>query len=226
MEEEKEREIVLPGQIIGTGTYKPSKGAFKVGNNIYASVLGVPVIKRDCIGVRALFGTYIPNVGDTVIGYVKDVHFSNWIIDINSAYLAVLQLSDATRNRIDPLRYNIRRIFDVGDALIGTVIAVTRTMQSNITTIGKGLGKITSGRVVEIEPTKVPRVIGRKGSMIRMIKEKTACKILVGQNGRVWIDGKPEMQEIVVKALRKIEKEAHTTGLTNEISNLLKEEIE
>ncbi|MDM7919451.1 MAG: RNA-binding protein, partial [Methanosarcina sp.] len=67
-------------------------------------------------------------------------------------------------------------------------------------------------------------VIGHGGSMISMLKKETNCSIFVGQNGRIWIDGKDEDIELLSKALRKIEAEAQRSGLTDRIYNFLKTE--
>ncbi len=54
-----------------------------------------------------------------------------------------------------------------------------------------------------------------------MIKEQTQARIVVGQNGRIWIVGKEVGDEIkVIRAIRKIEREAHTTGLTDRVREL------
>ncbi|MCK4435535.1 RNA-binding protein, partial [Candidatus Bathyarchaeota archaeon] len=68
---------------------------------------------------------------------------------------------------------------------------------------------------------------GRKGSMISMIKRETGCHILLGQNGLVLISGKnPEDNRLAIIAIRKIEKESHTSGLTNRVTEMLKKEKE
>jgi exosome complex component RRP4 len=77
--------------------------------------------------------------------------------------------------------------------------------------------------ILDISPSKVPRVIGKNGSMIQMLKNSTGCRIYVGQNGRIWIDG--ELDNIIkaVKAVKLIEEEAHSMGLTEKIKKLLEE---
>jgi len=75
--------------------------------------------------------------------------------------------------------------------------------------------------LVEITPTKVPRLIGKKGSMINMIKDHTKCEVVVGQNGLVWVKGKPEMERVVEKVIKTIEAEAHTSGLTDRVREML-----
>ena len=75
-----------------------------------------------------------------------------------------------------------------------------------------------------VTPTKIPRIIGRKGSMISMIKQVTNCQIILGLNGVILVTGKTEEdEELAITAIRKIEAESHTSGLTDRITQLLKE---
>jgi exosome complex component RRP4 len=78
---------------------------------------------------------------------------------------------------------------------------------------------------MRITPTKIPRVIGRKGSMISMIKQETNCQIILGLNGVILVTGKNVADEdLAMRSIKKIEEESHTTGLTDRITQLLKEE--
>ena len=60
--------------------------------------------------------------------------------------------------------------------------------------------------------------------MIAMLKNETNCNIFIGQNGRVWITGKDKDLELAVKAILKIERESHVSGLTDRLTRFLKEE--
>jgi exosome complex component RRP4 len=79
--------------------------------------------------------------------------------------------------------------------------------------------KFRSGRIVSMSPAKVPRLIGKEGSMINVIKDKAGCRINVGQNGLVWFEG--EKEDLVVDAIRLIEREAAMDGLTERVSSML-----
>jgi len=68
----------------------------------------------------------------------------------------------------------------------------------------------------------VPRVIGKNGSMISMLKRYTNCRIYVGKNGRIWVDGEVDGIRKIEKAVRLIERDAHTYGLTKRVLDLLK----
>jgi exosome complex component RRP4 len=61
--------------------------------------------------------------------------------------------------------------------------------------------------------------------MISMIKQETNCQIILGLNGVILVTGKsPEDEELAITAIRKIEEESHTTGLTDRITQFLKEQ--
>ena len=118
-------------------------------------------------------------------------------------------------------------IFDVGDLIIANVVASDRTRDPLLTVREPGLGKIMRGQLVEVTPTKIPRVIGRQGSMVGMIKRETGCQLTIGQNGLILINGRsPKDERLAVMALRKIEAESHTSGLTDRVTEMIKKERE
>ena len=218
----KNRQIVVPGELLAEGGYKPGEGTFREGNCIYSSVVGLVEAKGKVVQVVAFEGAYIPKVGDVVIGKVIDVKMTSWRIDINSPYQATMHPVNIFERRMDPLKEDLRRYFDVGDTLVAKIMAFDRTRAPLLTTKERGLGKLQGGYLVNILPTKIPRLIGRKGSMINMIKKETGCQIVIGQNGVIWVSGKSfEDEERVIKAIRQIEREAHTSGLTDRVRELI-----
>jgi exosome complex component RRP4 len=57
-----------------------------------------------------------------------------------------------------------------------------------------------------------------------MIKQETGCQIILGLNGVILVTGKNlEDEELAIMAIKKIEEESHTSGLTDRITQLLKE---
>jgi len=116
----------------------------------------------------------------------------------------------------------LSEILEVGDMVLAQVLAFDRTRDPLLTIKGPGLGKISNGRVVQIAAAKIPRLIGRKGSMISMLKRETGCQITVGQNGIALVWGKsPEAEELAVEAIYMVEREAHTRGLTDRIREMI-----
>ncbi len=116
------------------------------------------------------------------------------------------------------------KIMGVGDLAIFKVVDVDPSMKIELAPREGQLRVLRSGRVVEVSYTKVPRVIGRAGSMISLLKSKLDVNIFVGKNGRIWINGKAEDEDLAIKVIKRIEREAHTSGLTDRITKLLEEE--
>jgi exosome complex component RRP4 len=120
-----------------------------------------------------------------------------------------------------PGQESLVKKFDVGDLIVAVVTAFDRTRDPILSVSGPGLGKITKGEVVKIAPTKVPRLIGRKGSMIRTIEAGTGCKLTIGQNGVIVVVGRPEGVIKAVRAIKLVEEEAHLADLTKKVQALL-----
>ncbi len=222
-----EQDIVIPGQIIAEGeNINLSGSVYKNGNKAIANNVGiVQKATENKIRVKPLKGKYFPNVKDIVIGLVEETNLTSWKVDIGGPYPAILLVSNATNDQFDPINDDARKYFDVGDAIRAEIRTFDRTRDPQLsTTTGKGLGKLVGGRIIEINPSLISRVIGRNGSMISKIKEFTGCKIIVGHNGRVWIRGENVDKELkVIEAIDKIIQESHVTGLTERVIQFLKE---
>ena len=76
-------------------------------------------------------------------------------------------------------------------------------------------------QILEISHSKVPRVIGKNGSMIQMIKNYTNCRIFIGQNGRIWVDGNMDDMVHAMRAIKMIEEGAQTLKLTERVKEFL-----
>ena len=221
----KERDVVVPGENIVEGMdYLPSKGTYRDGDKIAASQLGLVRIDGKVIKVIPLSGIYVPKRGDTVIGKVIDILMSGWRIDLRGPYSAVLGLKEGSNSFIAK-GADLTRFYDIGDYIVTKITNVTSQKLIDVTMRGPGLRKLGEGNIISVSPNKVPRIIGKQGSMISMIKKATGCKINVGQNGLIWILGEPEMEVITIKTIKKIEREAHQSGLTDKIREYLEKDM-
>ncbi len=217
------RQLVTPGDLLAENSYLAGENTFKENGKIYATHTGLVNYENRNIYVMALRSFYVPMVGDTVIGKVVEVIMSGWIIDVKAPYLAMLRASEVLERSFRPQRDDLPSMFDVGDIIIAKIVASDRTRGPLLTVREPGFGKITRGQITEITPTKIPRLIGKKGSMITTIKKEVGCQILVGQNGLVLISGKsPEDERLAIVAIRKIEEEAHTSGLTDRVAEMIR----
>ena len=211
------KDLVIPGQILADDEYYSGRGTFKEDGKICSSLLGRVSLRNKKIRVIPLKSKYVPKKGDVVIGKIKDVRFSMWDVDINSPYSGILPAFEVFGRE----KKELNRVYDVGDVLFLRVVDVDEIKKAKLGLKGRGMGKFKGGIIVDIAPTKVPRLIGKKGSMINMIKDKTKCKIVVGQNGLVWVKGNEDMEQLTREIIHLIEAEAHTSGLTNKIKNKL-----
>ena len=91
---------------------------------------------------------------------------------------------------------------------------------------GPGLKKLYGGRLIKVSPNKVPRIIGKAGSMVSLIKNMTGSWITVGQNGITWIKNDDiEKEMITVDAIKMVEQNSHVKGLTDKVKTFLTEKV-
>ena len=216
--ESRTREIVIPGQSLEGPGLRPGPGTFSDGGRIYAALLGIRDERNGVVQVIPLAGRYVPREGDAVIGHVTDTGPGHWLLDINSPYPAPLHAVE-TPWRVD---YGDTKSFlRIGDLLLVEILSVDEKRRVVVTLNREGLRKLEGGELVSVAPSKVPRVIGKKGSMVSLIKDFTRCRIFVGQNGRIWLDGPPEDARVAEEAIRLIERYAQTVGLTEMVHGFL-----
>ncbi len=221
-EKKETRELVLPSQLIGDAKkLKPGTGTFVEDGKIYAERLGILNVKDGVVTITPLRGKYEPKAGDVVVGIVIEVGAAVWMVDINSIYPAFLHINEV------PWFVeigNTSKFLNYGDVILAKIKSAGDPDKVQITLKDRGLHKINGGTLIETEPTKVPRIIGKNASMITALKRYTNCRIFVGRNGRIWVDGNPDAIQKIERAIRLIEREAHTYGLTERVIALLKGE--
>jgi exosome complex component RRP4 len=221
----EKKQLVIPGDLLAEGEYLAGDNTYKEEKKIFASRIGLADCTNKKVNIVALKAFYFPKVGDVIIGTVKEVGFSGWTVNIKSPYFAILRASDVLSRSFKPQNDELSQVLAAGDLIVAKVASYDRYHDPQLTVGEPGLGKITRGQIMNITPTKIPRVIGRKGSMISNIKNETGCQIILGKNGVILVTGKDIKEEkLAMAAINKIEEESHTSGLTNRIIQFLKEE--
>ncbi|MFH0817134.1 MAG: exosome complex protein Rrp4 [Candidatus Micrarchaeota archaeon] len=195
--------IVVPGELL---VDKPVRMAdsYVEDNKTYSEVVGL--FHETEMKLVALEGAYLPMDEDYIVGVVEEVKFAGCNVEINSPYSAFLSNKDT------------RFQFEMGDILFAKVKGVDEVKNVNLF----DARKLSGGEIIQISPVKVPRVIGKKSSMLNMLIDATKSEIYVGKNGRMWIKG--GNSTLAARAVLKIEKEAHMTGLTDRMKNFLEKE--
>ncbi len=197
---------------------KPGPGTYRVGGKVYASQLGLLSPRPPLLQVVPLSGRYLPKPGDQVVGTVTDVQSTFWLLDIGAPRWAPLHMTGA------PWKVDVgetERYLRTGDAVVVRVENLDATGRIGVTMLGEGLGKLEGGTLVRISPARVPRLVGRGGSMIDTITRHTAAQVAIGQNGRVWIGGSPEAIRRVREVLEMIEENGPRSGLTDRVERFL-----
>jgi exosome complex component RRP4 len=217
------KSIVVPGEILAEGMdFLPGEGAFRDKELVISKRVGLLNVDGRAVKIIPLAGTYLPKIGDRIICKVIDVTYTGWRVDTNTAYSAMLSMKEATSDYIER-GADLNKYFAIGDFMVAKITNVTGQNLIDISVKGPGLMKLRAGRIININPCKVPRVIGKQGSMVSKIKTATGCNVVVGQNGLIWIKGEPETELIAEECIKKIDKEAHISGLTDAIDEFLKE---
>jgi len=216
------RKYVIPGDVITTGPFRPEQNVVLVGDKIISTTIGISEIYDDSVKVLSLTGKYIPKIDDLVIGKVMSHTSLSWELDINSCYVGFLPAQDVFGRDFSAHADELSSKLKTGDLVAARIANFDRTRDPLVTISDRDLGKIDSGDLVKISPSKVPRLIGKKGSMIQMIEMSTDAAVTIGQNG--WVVVSCESSEGLLKAKKAIEMvndKAHVANLTDQVKEML-----
>ncbi len=216
------RKYVIPGDVVTTGPFRPEQNVVLVGDKIISTTIGISEIYDDSVKVLSLTGKYIPKIDDLVIGKVLSHTSLSWELDINSCYVGFLPAQDVFGRDFSAHADELASKLKTGDLVAARIANFDRTRDPLVTISDRDLGKIDSGDLVKISPSKVPRLIGKKGSMIQMIEMSTDAAVTIGQNG--WVVVSCESTEGLLKAKKAIEMvndKAHVANLTDQVKEML-----
>ena len=211
------RSVLLPGDKLAA-SQKAGSGTFRRDGESHAAVLGVPSESSGYVNVHPLAGRYSPRVGDKVIAVCVETGPSLWRMDIGAFQNSMLHHSE-TDWKVD--FGDTASFIGIGDAALAEVYMVDGSGSHQVTLKKDDCRKRYAGTIIHISPPHVSRVIGKQGSMITLIRERTGCRIQVGQNGFVWKDGEPGQIARAQKTIETISREATSRGLTEKIEKLL-----
>ena len=198
-----QKTIVLPGyKIADRKLYMPN--TYIESEATYAAVIGTMDESGHFI---ALESRYKPFSGDTVIGVVTDMRGPGYSIYLNSPYTAFVHAKF------------LRTKLEIGNIIAGKVIDVNEIGDVEL----EEIMPLPKGKIIEVPPAKVPRIIGRKNSMIDLLIKYAGGDIIVGNNGYVWVNEKSNIP-LVIKSIQMIIDKAHTSGLTDAMQAFLENE--
>ena len=219
---DNKRKYVIPGDVVTTGPFRPEQNVELQGNKIISTTIGISEIYDDSVKVIPLTGKYIPKINDLVIGKVISHTSLSWELDINSCYVGFLPAQDVFGRDFSAHADELTSKLKSGDLVAARIANFDRTRDPLVTISDRDLGKIDTGDLVKISPSKVPRLIGKRGTMIQMIEMATDAAITIGQNG--WVVVSCESPEGLLKAKKAIEmvnEKAHVANLTDQVKEML-----
>jgi exosome complex component RRP4 len=177
-------QFALPGDIIVTGDYQPEQNVILEGDRLMSTAIGFSEIKDDLVTVTPLTGLYTPKTDDLVVGKIVSHNALSWEVNINSYYSGILTAFDIFGKDYSASRDDLSLKLNTGDIILAR-IANVNSRDPLITIAGNNLGKVDSGELIKISPSKIPRLIRKYGSMIQTIEASTNISITVGQNGLI-----------------------------------------
>mgnify|MGYP001470694866 FL=1 len=221
------RKYVIPGDVITTGPFRPEQNVMLVGEKIIATAVGISEIYDDSVKVIPLTGKYIPKIDDLVIAKVNSHTSLSWELDINSCYVGFLPAQDVFGRDFSAHADELATKLKTGDLVAARIANFDRTRDPLVTIADRDLGKIDSGILIAISPSKVPRLIGKRGSMIQMIEQATNAAVTIGQNG--WVVVSCDTPEGLLKAkiaIEMVNEKAHVANLTDQVKEMLDKKSE
>ena len=215
------RKYVIPGDVVTTGPFRPEQNVVLEGNKIISTTIGVSEIYDDSVKVISLTGKYIPKINDLVIGKVISHTSLSWELDINSCYVGFLPAQDVFGRDFSAHADELTSKLKAGDLVAARIANFDRTRDPLVTISDRDLGKIDSGDLIKISPSKVPRLIGKRGTMIQTIETATDAIITIGQNGWVVVACEnPEGLLKAKKAIQMVNEQAHVANLTDQVKEM------
>lgn len=221
MVKENNRKIVIPGELITSDDkLLPGDGTQKTEKGIISLRYGLADESNGLTRVIKLSGVYEPRRGNVVVGIVTNVHSNGWFIDFGGAEEAFLSLTEVPMY-VD--KNGLTEVMDIDDVVTAKISEIS-SRGINVTIKQRGLGKAEEGIVMKINSNKIPRVIGKEGSMVKLIKDETGCNITAGQNGYILIKGdKIEDELLAKKAILFVTEKSFIEGLTDAVTKWFSE---
>ena len=182
---ESKKRHVLPGDFITTAPLRLQDNVVLEGKRVIATSIGLSDVSADSVRVIPLTGVYLPKIDDLVIGTIQYIFGNSWFADINSCYQGMLLGQDVFGRGSYPTNSEMKNRLGKGDIILAKIANFDRQREPLISIADKNLGKIDSGELIKISPSKISRLIGKHGSMIQTIEASTNISITVGQNGLI-----------------------------------------
>ncbi|VVB79496.1 Exosome complex component Rrp4 [uncultured archaeon] len=219
----EERKIVVPGETIIQGEeFLPGDGTRREDKDVVANRYGLAEVSDKLVRVIPLSGVYTPRRGNVIIGKIVNMNYRGWVVDFGTHNNGFLNVAEYPRfiNKGE-----LKEYLTFGDVICAKVFSADDT-SVDLSVKLRGFGRLNGGQLITINPNKVPRVIGKEGSMVHLIKAATGCEITVGQNGIIWVKSSKVEDELnAKKIINFISENSFVSGLTEKVEEYIKKDL-
>nr|XP_039269374.1 exosome complex component RRP4-like [Styela clava] len=184
--------FVTPGDIVTDDTdYMRGHGSYMRDEKLHACVAGVVERINKLISVKPLKLRYNGEVGDIVVGRIKEVQQKRWKVNTNSRVDSVLHLSFVNlpggelRRRSAADQLTMREYLKEGDLISAEVQQVHNDGSLSLHTRSLRYGKLGQGCLVVVSPSLVKR---RKNHIHNL---PCGATVVLANNGFIWIYATP-----------------------------------
>ena len=216
-----ELRLVTPGEAIGASSgVRAGTGTLITGDNIIATKVGWVKQNNGVTSVDPIYSAYMPRSGDLVIGVVESVRNNLWFADVNGPFNGLLPMSLA------PWKVEFgaaRQHMDIGDIMLARVQEVDEAHNIVLTMKGVGLRKLKEGIISEISMNHISRLRGDDDSTLKILKEVSDCRIIIAENGRVWVDGNPSGVSFMRAVLELVRNDGHKATFDETLESLIEQ---
>ena len=216
-----ELRLVTPGEAIGASSgVRAGTGTIIMGDNIIATKVGWAKENNGVTSVDPISSAYMPRSGDLVIGIVESVRNNLWFADVNGPFNGLLPMSLA------PWKVEFgaaRQHMDIGDIMLARVQEVDEAHNIVLTMKGVGLRRLKEGMMANISMNHISRLRGANDSTLKELREVCDSRIIVAENGRVWVDGDADGISFMRTVLHLVRSEGHKASFGESLNLLIRE---
>ena len=214
--------LVTPGTSLGASEGRHiGHGVVENSGQLIAVKLGALIENDEEISVIPSHTKYTPRPGDLVIGVVEAVQSNLWFLDINAPFNALLPMS------LGPGKTEFggaRNVLNVGFSVLCRIQEVDETHSSVVTMKGLGLRRLDSGIVEEIPPHLMQSLFSNP-EVLKSLKTSTDCRIILADNGRMWVDGDTNSISEIIYRIDKVRKLSRDFSSLNLMIEALRTEV-
>jgi exosome complex component RRP4 len=110
-------------------------------------------------------------------------------------------------------------LYTYGDYILCQIVKITKNKLIDLEI--KKKEKLNDGLILKVDPARIPRLIGKNSSMLNLIKEKLKIDIIIGKNGRVYLNGNANNVSKAVDIIKFIINNSYKRGLTEKVKEIL-----